>query len=312
MFISKKIMSLCMTVLSAAVITGCGVGGGTNPDGKIFFASHDKPINITGQILEGIQKPAQADGREVEFQNSDGNANLQVDQVNAMIAEKPAAIVLLAVDGDTIVPAVKKANEAGIPVIATNRDVNGGKFTNVINDEKQAGRLQGEYMAKHLPQGATVVYLTGDMAISCAKDRWEGFKEACLDKRPDITLLAKSPSGDWSEADGIKNLTLWMSMFPKIDAVVSGNDNMALGAIMALKAAGRFDGVLVSGVDATEPALKSIAAGEMAQSIKQDTDRVGATIYELIKDIKNGKAPSEDNVLVPMISITKDNLAQFK
>lgn len=309
---SKKFLSLCLAVLSAAVIAGCGAGGGTNPDGKIFFASHDKPVDITGQIFEGIQKPAQADGREVEFQNSDGNANLQVDQVNAMIGEKPAAIVLLAVDGETIIPAVKKANEAGIPVIATNRDVKGGSFTNVINDEKQAGRLQGEYMASHLPQGATVVYLTGDISISCARDRWEGFKEACLDKRPDIVLLAKSPSGDWSDADGIKNLTIWMGMFPKIDAVVAGNDNMALGAIMALKAAGRFDGVLVSGVDASEAGLKSIAAGEMTQSIKQDAGKVGATIYELIKDIKNGKKPSEGDVLIPMISITKDNLAQFK
>lgn len=67
------------------------------------------------------------------------------------------------VDGLAIVPAVQKANRAKIPVIATNRDLDGGEFAQVMSDEKQAGILQGEYMAKHLPQGAKVVYLMGDI-----------------------------------------------------------------------------------------------------------------------------------------------------
>ena len=67
-------------------------------------------------------------------------------------------------------------------------------------------------------------------------------------------------------------MTLWMKLFPRIDAVVAGNDNMALGAVQALKAANRMDGVLVSGVDATDEAIKAIAAGDMSRTMKQDAD----------------------------------------
>ena len=75
----------------------------------------------------------------------------QMQQVNQAIESGAAAIVLLPVDGLAIVPAVQKANRAKIPVIATNRDLDGGEFAQVMSDEKQAGILQGEYMAKHLP-----------------------------------------------------------------------------------------------------------------------------------------------------------------
>ena len=312
----KKSVVFFLVLLVTVSLCACGIGGGGgNPSSKkVVFLSHDniEGNNITGQLFRSVKSKAEAEGYEIEAFNADGNANLQVDQFNDALGKSPLAIILLAADGDAVVPSIKKANEMGIPVIATNRDVNGGVFTNVINDEKQGGRLQGEYMAKHLPQGATVVYLTGDMAISGAGDRWEGFKEACLDKRPDIQLLAKTATGDWSEADGIKNMTLWMKMFPKIDAVVAGNDNMVYGGYLALKANGRADGVLFSGVDATDNVLKQIEAGTMSQTIMQDLDNVGAAIVEQLKIASSGQKLQEGNVLVPLVGITKDNIAKAK
>ncbi|MGM9541010.1 sugar ABC transporter substrate-binding protein [Anaerovibrio sp.] len=311
----NKLMLMSLALL-ALLVGGCGdnaSGKVSYPDGKISWAAHSALSGVPKELHDGIQARAAADGIQFDAQNAGDNANLQLDQVNQMVDEKPSVIVLLAMSGDSIIPAVEKANKAGVPVIATNRDVNGGIFTNVINDEKQAGQLQGAYMAAHLPQNAKVVYLSGEMSISAGRLRWEGFKEALLDKRPDVQLLAKSSTGDWTYANGVKNMTLWMQMFPQIDGVASGNDNMALGALQAMKAAGRYQpGMIFCGVDAGEDALASIEAGEMTLTVKQDAKGIADTIYELIKEIRKGNAPEPGEKLVPMIEVTKANVAKYK
>ena len=311
-----KIFLLLSLALVMMLVSGCGgsnVGKVSYPDGKIAWAAHSALSGVPKELHDGVQAKAAADGIQFEAQNAGDNANLQLDQVNKMVDDKSMAIVLLAMNGDSIIPAVEKANAAGIPVIATNRDVNGGVFTNVINDEKQAGQLQGAYMAAHLPQNAKVVYLSGDMSISAAQLRWEGFKEALLDKRPDVQLLAKTSTGDWTYANGVKNMTLWMQMFPQIDGVASGNDNMALGALQAAKAAGRYNpSMIFCGVDAGADALASIEAGEMTLTVKQDADGIVDSIYALLKGISQGKAPEPGDMLVPMIEVTKANVAKYK
>lgn len=244
------------------------------------------------------------------FYESNQDTNAQIDQMNEVIAKKPAAIILLPNDAAALTPSVEKANAAGIPVLVTNRDIAGGKTAQVHSDERQAGRLQGEYMAKHLKQGAKIVYFLGDSAQASARERWAGFKEACLDKRPDITLLASTDAA-WNKTEAMKSMTLWLSIFPQIDAVVAGNDDMALGGIAAMKGAGRFNSdILVSGVDANDEALKAVAAGEMVQTIKQDADASADTIMELVKKMVQGGQTTDDKK-VPFIEITKTNVAQF-
>ncbi|MBR6267728.1 MAG: sugar ABC transporter substrate-binding protein, partial [Selenomonadaceae bacterium] len=250
-----------LTVVSAVLSAGCG--STETASGKVVFSSHSDATDFVGTVYNDVKSKASSQGLEVEFFNSNRDANLQVDQLNEAIAQKPAAIILLAVDKEALIPTVEKANEAGIPVIATNRDLNGGNFAMVRSDEKQAGTLQGNFMAKHLPPNAKVVYLMGESTQSSANQRWEGFKEACLDKRSDIELLAKIDA-NWSEAEALKYMTLWLQIFPQIDGVICGNDTMALGALKALKASGRSEGVLISGVDAKKAAVKAVAAGEMA------------------------------------------------
>ena len=102
-------------------------------------------------------------------------------------------------------------------------------------------------------------------------------------------------------------------MFPQIDGVASGNDNMALGALQAMKAAGRYNpDIIFCGVDAGADALASIEAGEMTLTVKQNTDGIVEAIYAMIKDIRQGKAPEPGDNLVPMIEVTKANVAKYK
>ena len=170
--------------------------------------------------------------------------------------------------------------------------------------------MQGEYMAAHLPPNAKIVYLQGDETQSSAVGRWEGFKAACLDKRPDIQLLSFVDAG-WSKAEALKTMMLWMNMFPEINGVVAGNDEMALGAIAALKGANRLSGCLVSAVDATPAGLAAVDAGEMAQTLKQDAKAQGEGALALAEGFLKGNPPSGD-LAIPFTSITADNLAQAK
>ena len=246
----------------------------------------------------------------MDFYDGKLDSNEQIDLMNQVIEKKPAAIVLLPNDAAALTPSVEKANAAGIPVLVTNRDIAGGKTAQVHSDERQAGRLQGEYMAKHLKQGAKIVYFFGDTTLVSAHERWEGFKEACLDKRPDITLLASTDAA-WSKTEAMKDMTLWLSVFPEIDAIVAGNDDMALGGIAAMKGAGRFSSdILVTGVDASDEAVKAVAAGEMAQTVKQDADGSAVVIIDLIKKMVQGGQTTDDEK-VPFIEITKANVADY-
>ena len=312
----RSFRMLLLALATVFMVAGCGGDNSdkvSNPDGAVAFASHDQPDGIPEKLLNGVKAKSESAGWQFINEIAGGNANLQLDQVNKMVDDKVAAIVVIAQNSDSIVPAVKRANEAGIPVIATNRDINGGVFTNVINNERQAGELQADYMAAHLPQNAKVVYIKGDMTVTAGVDRYEGFKETLKAKRSDVEIIASNSTGDWSEAQGIREMSMWLGMYPQIDGVASANDNMAIGAIKAMKAAGRFnDSIIVCGVDSTDDALASLAAGEMKMTVKQDADKIVETIMGLLQQVKQGQSPEKGNVMVPMIAITKDNLAQYK
>ena len=310
----RSFRMMLLALATVFMVAGCGGDNSdkvSNPDGAVAFAIHEQSDGIPGKLLNDVKAKSEGAGWQFVNEIAGGNANLQLDQVNKMVDDKAAAIVVIAQNGDSIVPAVKRANEAGIPVIATN--INGGVFTNVVNNERQAGELQADYMAAHLPQNAKVVYIKGDMTISAAVNRYEGFKEAIKAKRPDVEIIASNSTGDWSEAQGIRELSLWLGMYPQIDGVAAANDYMAMGAIKAMKAAGRFnESVIVCGVDSIDDALASIAAGELKMTVKQDANKIVETIMGLLQQIKQGQSPEKGDVLVPMIAITKDNLSQYK
>ena len=299
-----------LLLLPAACLSlaGCGLPGASSD--RVIYANYDDGDGFCTQIKDAFAAKAKADGIEVEFLDAQNDGNMQIDQLNEAISSGAGAIILLAADGSSIVKTIEKANDAGIPIITVNRSVAGGKVLRAYSDDVEAGRMQGEYMASHLPPNAKIVYLQGDGTQSSAVGRWEGFKAACLDKRPDIQLLSFVDAG-WSKAEALKTMMLWMNMFPEINGVVAGNDEMALGAIAALKGANRLAGCLVSAVDATPAGLAAVEAGEMAQTVKQDAKAQGEAALTLAEGFLKGNPPSGD-LAIPFTSITSDNIAKMK
>ncbi|SFY33182.1 inositol transport system substrate-binding protein [Paracoccus pantotrophus] len=244
---------------------------------------------------------------EINFADANNDAARQLDQIDNLIAQGVNALVVVPVDFEGIVPGVEKANEAGIPVIALGIQSAGGQSTFVGSKNIDAGRMQGEFMKEKLPQDAKILYLQGTPGLYHSQERKKGFEEAL--ERPDVTILA-SLSGNYDRAEGMKVTEDWIQSFPEFNAIVAANDQMALGALQALQAAGRLDGVMISGVDGTPDALNAIKAGEMSQSIFQNAAGQAEAAFEVVEMIKKGEEPPAEK-LVPFESITAENVDQY-
>lgn len=175
MRLSKKLMVLFLAVITVMSVAACGGGG--SGSGKVYYLNHRDGDGFTDLIKDSFDAKAKSAGMSVEFRDAKGDGNLQIDQLKEAIAAKPSAIVLLAVDGTAIIPTVEKANEAGIPIVITNRGLAGGKYISSMSDDKEAGRMQGEYMAKNLPQGAKIVYLEGETGTLAAWLVWRALRK---------------------------------------------------------------------------------------------------------------------------------------
>ena len=290
----------------AALTAGCGING--NPGGKISYLNFDNTDAFGGKLIrEEIKRGMEEKGLAAEFFDAKGDRNTQIDQMKEAIAAGSEAIVLLKREL-YLSDIVAQANAAKIPVVTVNRDANGGDRYRVYSEEYEAGKLQADFMVKNLPPNANVVYLEGTGNLGSSQQRWDGFRRECLEKRSDINLLDMQ-DGRYSRAEAMKIMSLWLSIFPKIDAVVCGNDQMAFGAIDALKRANRLDGCMVSGVDAVDEALVAIKNGEMVQTIKQDGIKQAQGVVSVLEALHNGQQPTD--IVVPFTSITKDNLADF-
>jgi inositol transport system substrate-binding protein len=302
------ILGIVCLILAAAALTGCKekkanvyrIGYSNNSDSDLFN-------KIKRDTFEGFTKDDAS--LEVVFTNPDLDLQKQFDQVDNFIAQKYDAIVLIPVDTDGIIPAVEAANAAGIPVLCVGIDSGGGDRIFVGTEYVDGGIRQGKYMVEHLSQGANVVYLSGTPGYSHARDRRQGFLDTLAAGRPDVTVIADK-TANYLRSDAIQLMEDWLQAFPKIDAVVAANDEMALGALEALKGANRQSGVLIAGVDAVEGALLAIKNGEMALTILQDASAMMQTTYDVIKRLQKGETV-EKEFIIPHTNITIENVDDY-
>ena len=305
----KKNILLAVIALLALVFCAAGCGGNKEKDRVAYLMYNDRAV-FNSLIKQEFDRIAGMHNQPVEYMDAEGDAEKQIGQLEEAVKQGIKTIVLVAVDEEKLAPAVEKAVEAGVSVIAVNRHVRTPKVFGVYPDEYGAGKLQAEYMERNLPMGARIVYLQGTASQSSARERWEGFKERCLDRRRDVHLLDRRDGG-YSREEGKRIMKEWLEKYPHVDAVVCGNDEMALGALEALKEAGRSRGCMVSGIDATEEALEAIAAGDMVQTVRQDAAHQAAGAYQMLDEIIRG-ANRQADIVSPFVSITKDNLAEFR
>ncbi len=247
----------------------------------------------------------------VKLLMNDANLDIarQIDQVDNFILQGANLIILAPVDYAGVVPGIKAANDAGIPVICSMIAAESGDYTYVGASHYDAGKMQGDYLAEVLPQNAKVLYLGGTPGLAHTTARWEGFQDGCLKVRTDVQLLDQQ-TGNYVRAEGMSLTENWIQRFDQFDAIVAANDEMALGAVEALKGANRLEGVMVVGVDASYDACVAIRNGEMTLSVFQNGDAIGKKTSEVMMEILNGGTPPKENI-VPFENVTKDNVEKY-
>ncbi|MFZ5916932.1 MAG: substrate-binding domain-containing protein [Chloroflexota bacterium] len=213
---------------------------------------------------------------------SEADVDVQIAQVEDAITKGVDALVVAPTDASALNPAFDKAKEAGIPVLVIDSNTTWpDKLAFIGTDNKAGGKLAGEFICGELAAGDEVAIITGHMTAQSIADRVNGSKEAFA--ACGVEVVAEL-NGEHTREGGQSVMEDIITANPDVKAVFCANDNMALGAVEALKAADKLAGVIVVGFDANPDAAASILASEMTATIAQSPYNMGGfgVVYGLI------------------------------
>ena len=267
-------------------------------------------------LRESMDKKAKSypEGVQLQFEDARSDVVKQLSQVESFISQKVDAIVVNPVDTAATKKITEAAVKAGIPLVYVNRRPDDLKLpkgvVTVASNDLEAGEMQMQYLADKMGGKGDIVILLGDLANNSTTNRTKGVKDV-LAKYPNIKI-EQEQTGIWSRDKGMTLVNDWLTQGRKFDAIVSNNDEMAIGAAMALQQAGVEKGsVLIAGVDGTPDGLNAVKKGSMAVSVFQDAKgQADGSIDTAVKMAKN--EPVEQAVWVPYRLITPQNVDTFK
>ena len=242
-----------------------------------------------------------------------GDTNVESNLIDTAITNKSVAIILDPANADGSIGAVKKAVAAGIPVFLVNAEINqeGLAKAQLVSNNAQGAAIGAQQWVEAVGDKGKYVELFGNPADNNAATRSNGY-ETVLTQYPDLVKAAKEVA-DWDRTKGHDKMQSMLQANPDIIAVISGNDEMALGAIAALKEAGKLDQVKVGGFDGSPDAVAAIKAGEMQYTVLQPVAVFSAeAVKQADNFIKTGKTGADsEKQLFDCLLITKDNVDKY-
>ena len=298
---------ICLTVMANAFTEGQKDDGNITI-GYSFMSAQDVFQNL---LKNEFVAACEAQGIEVKVIDPMLDIEKQVASIETFISLNVDAIVCSPLDYTGLIPAVKMANEANIPFVAVNTEIDpsAGTFKYVGSLNYDAGFIEGEYMAKVLPENAKIVYLRGAPGYEHTISRREGVQNSLLDARPDVELLSEQ-NGKYDRLEGMKVMEDWLQVYgDSINGVLAANDQMSLGALEALKAAG-IEGVMMAGIDGTDEAVQNVKNGSFTITVLQDAKGIAATALQAAMDMVAGN-DIPDRIIVPFKPITKENVDEY-
>jgi putative xylitol transport system substrate-binding protein len=282
-----KLRKLLVCMLAASTLMAGAVEAKTYKIGAAVYG-------LKGQFMQAWVKsikehPAVKDGT-VQITVFDGNydANTQNNQIETMITQHYDAIIFVPIDTKASVGAVRHAMAEDIPVVASNTKVASDKVVYVGNDDVEGGRLQAAALVKQIGGKGNVVIIQGPIGQSAQIDREKGELEV-LAKNPGIKIIEKK-TANWDRAQALSLTEDWLNAHPKqIAGIVSQNDDMALGALQALKSHGVSPkDVPITSIDGMPDAIKAAQAGEITTFLQdaqaQSQGALDVTLAKLIGD----------------------------
>jgi len=304
----KKLM------LSAAIVAMTSVAAHAETIGVAMSLFDDNWLTGLRHSMEDHAKGL--NGVTINTEDGQGDIAKQQSQIDNFIASKVDGIVVMLVDADAGAAISKRAAEAGIPLVFVNNapsnvDNLPEKQGFVGSNEEQAGTLETQTVCKMLGGKGKAVIIQGQLGTTGQRGRTKATHDVLASPECNGIEVVEEQTANWMRTPSLDLVTNWLSAGTEFDAVISNNDEMALGAIQALKAAGKpMDKVVVGGVDATADALAAMQAGDLDVTVFQNAKGQGEGAIDTVLKIARGEKV-EKKTYIPFELVTKENLAQY-
>ncbi|RBW68200.1 substrate-binding domain-containing protein [Bacillus taeanensis] len=294
--------------------------GSSSDDGKIKIGLSNSTQNIDFFVAlnQGVEQGAEQNGFELISANANNDTAKQIADIEDLIQQGVRAILVNPQDAEAIVPAIEKANEANIPVIALDRGSSAGELLSFLEtDNVEMGRKSADFIAEKLKERygeykGKVVELQGLQGTTAARDRGQGFNEQMESKYPNIEIIARQPA-DFNQEKALNVMTNILQAHGEIDAVFGHNDDNSVGAANAIEQAGRFkpiddkEHIIIIGIDGNRQAIQAIENGRIDATISQIPIKMGEMGVDYVKQYLNGEEV-EDHTYTRNFLVTKENI----
>lgn len=262
---------------------------------------------------EVARETAEELGYEANVSAHRGDTNTESNLIDAAITNDAVAIILDPANADGSVGVVRRATEAGIPVFLVNAEINesGIAIAQLVSNNAQGAALGAITWQGLVGDEAQYVEFFGNPSDNNAATRSNGYNTV-LSQYPGLEKVAEEVA-NWDRTQGYNRMQSIMQANDQIDAVISGNDEMALGAIAALKEAGRLEGVVIGGFDGSPDAVEAVRAGEMAYTVLQPVAIFSReAVIQADHYIKNGTPMvDQEKQLFDCLLITPENVDNY-
>lgn len=280
---------------------------GETKDGYVIGLSMNTQTNpFFVDVKDGVQKAADEKGIQLYITDAQNDPAIQMKDIENLITKSPDAIIIDTCDSDAIVAAVEACNAAGIPVFTMDRQSNGGDvIAHIGYDAIKSGKIAGQFLVDALGGKGKIVELQGIMGTNVAQNRSAGFNEI-IAANPDMEIVATQVA-DFDREKAMSVMENILQANKEIDGLYAANDEMLLGALEAIEAAGRLDEITMIGCDAIDDTLEVIKAGKVEATIAEPPFFLGKAILNTAFDYLEGKTV-EPNVILDNSLVTKDNV----
>lgn len=307
----KRLNLAILVVVCAALIFGTIIG--VNAGKKkitigLSMNTLNNPFFVT--VVEGARAKAKEMNIHLVVTDAQNDPGKEITNIENLILQNVDVLILDPSDSDAIVPSVEAANDAGIPVVTIDRKSNGGQvITHIGFDAIKSGRIAGQFLVDTLGGSGKIVELVGIMGTSVAQDRSKGFNEI-MKKNPQMKIVARQ-TANFDRGQAMSVMEDILQAQPKIDGIYAANDEMAMGALAAIEAAGRLDEIVLIGCDAIDPAMEAIRTGKMEATIAEPPFFLGKAAIETAVGVYNGQSYEKEVVLENKL-VTPKNIDQIK
>ncbi len=277
---------------------------------KVGVALANFDLNFVSILRTQMVQEIKTLNMDGQFVDAKGDVALQVQQVEDFINQGVDAIILNPVDTQGVMPMIKAAQNASIPLIFVNRKPEvtlPANMAYVGSDSALGGEMEMEALAKKMNYKGNVAILMGDLSNEEARERTRA-TEAVIAKYKGMKVVEKQ-TAKWQRNEAVDVVSSWLLNGTPINAIVANNDEMAIGAIMALNQAKAMN-ILVAGIDGTPDGVKFVQNGRMALTIFQDARGQATGAIEVTRALLDKKKVETYN-WVPYKTITPENYQQF-